>query len=62
MSLRLLYVLYAAYRAYRALDRQDYSGTSYVGITLRGVPHTAVFLGVGREAWRISLKAMEEKL
>lgn len=36
------------------------SGTRYFMRQRNGVPDWAVFIGRGREAWRISLRAVEE--
>jgi hypothetical protein len=49
--------LFSAMRAYRLAKR---SGTAYVGVTRNGVPHICIFVGVGREAWRITQRAIEE--
>jgi hypothetical protein len=36
------------------------NGSSYSAITHHGVPQCAVFVALGREAWRVSLRAAEE--
>jgi hypothetical protein len=35
-------------------------GSAYLGITRYGIPQMCIFVGRGREAWRISRKAVEE--
>lgn len=49
--------LWAAHKAYLMAQK---TGTGYVAITQRGVPYIACFLGIGREAWRVSQRAIEE--
>ena len=55
--MNLLKVLWIAYRAYRQAGEQ---GSGYCAITLHGIPQFACFIGTGREAWRISVRAFEE--
>ncbi len=50
--------LYIAWEAYRGAQRDGQ--LRYRGITRNGVPHTVIFVGVGREAWRITQRAVEE--
>ena len=50
--------LLMAYRAYRMAKRTG--NVSYVSISRRGIPYMSCFVGVGREAWRISQRAIEE--
>lgn len=50
--------LWIALRAYRVAK---INGSHYVALTAHGVPQVAVFVGVGREAWRISQRAVEER-
>lgn len=47
-----VYCCAVAYRNARRSGRCE-----YVGLTFRGVPNVCVFVGVGREAWRISQDA-----
>lgn len=54
-GLRFLYIAWRAYRG--ALNG---CGSHYCAMTNRGVPEIAVFVGVGREAWRVSVRAVEE--
>jgi len=49
--------LWLAYRAYTIAKK---TGTAYSGIVVHGVPRLACFVGVGRESWRISQRAIEE--
>jgi hypothetical protein len=51
--------LLLAVRAYKLAGELEH-GTQYAAITLRGVPKVAIFVGVGRNAWRISQRATEE--
>ena len=53
--LRFLRVALAAYWACKAGG-----GTYYGAVVRHGVPEVAIFVGVGREAWRISQRAIEE--
>lgn len=57
--MRFFQFLCLAVKAYRAAT---HNGTSYGGITERGMPVTVVFIGRGREAWRISQSAILEAL
>lgn len=57
--IELLRFLRLALIAYRAC-KTDGGGTYYAAVVRRGVPEVAVFVGVGREAWRISQRAIEE--
>lgn len=47
-----------ALRAYRGA--RSGNGSHYAAQTRGGVPRIAVFVGVGREAWRISQRVAEE--
>lgn len=53
----LLYI-YCCVKAYRNARRRKLS-CSYFALTSNGVPHTAVYMALGREAWRISHIAVE---
>ena len=54
----VLRFLQLAYRAYLGAQKH---GTYYCALTTRhGVPKICVFVGVGREAWRVSQRAIEE--
>jgi hypothetical protein len=55
--MNLLLTLWAAYRAYKIAEK---SGTSYVVLCSHGVPQVAVFVGLGRDAWRVSQRAVQE--
>lgn len=49
---------YMAWKAYRLANS---NGTSYVGrMHPSGACNLAIFVGTGREAWRISVRAIEE--
>jgi hypothetical protein len=47
----------AAWRAYRLALKH---GSAYVGIANHGIPEVTCFVAVGREAWRVSKRAIEE--
>jgi hypothetical protein len=49
--------LLLAWRAYRIAKEH---GTAYSAVLYRDVPRVAIFVGVGRESWRISQRAIEE--
>ena len=49
--------LWLAYRGYKTAKKH---GSSYSAIANHGVPHICIFVGIGREAWRISQRALEE--
>ena len=54
-----LQFLWLAYWSYRAAKKTN--GLCYrAWVNSSGVPVVAVFIGVGREAWRISQRAIEE--
>lgn len=53
----LIIFFYTAYRAYR-LAR--HSGHAYAASTSHGVPQIACFVATGRDAWRVSQRAVEE--
>lgn len=53
---RFLWLALVAYRAAKP------SGTHYAAMTRHGVPQICIFVGVGREAWRISQRAVEERV
>ena len=55
--MELLETLWCAWKAYRLAKSRH--GVSYVAITERGVPRLTMFVGLGREAWRISSLAVE---
>lgn len=55
--IEFLVFLQMAWRAYK-LAREN--GTAYVGVEDKGVVQLAIFIGVGREAWRISERALQE--
>jgi hypothetical protein len=49
------------WKAKQAYNRAQLTGKpQYFGITLHGIPQACIFLAVGREAWRISQRAIEE--
>lgn len=54
-TLRFLWVALRAFRMARKTGAPGYSA-----LTLHGVPVMAVFVGLDREAWRISQRAFEE--
>lgn len=51
--------LQLAWRAWRAA-RVHHSHMAFGYATRHGVPALAVFVGVGRSAWRVSQRAIEE--
>jgi hypothetical protein len=51
---QVLWLARRAYRNYRQTGKPAYSGLS-----VEGVPSVVVFIGVGREAWRVSQVAIE---
>lgn len=55
--MNFLFFMWAAIRAYRLAKR---GGSSYVAVTNCGVPQIAVFCAIGRDAWRVSQRAIEE--
>lgn len=57
--IELLRFLRVALKAYVAC-KVDGGGTYYGAVVRHGVPEVAIFVGVGREAWRISQRAIEE--
>lgn len=60
MSLvEFLRVLQVSLRAYRLASRPGV-GSGYAAITVRGVPQVCCFMAVGREAWRVSQRVVEE--
>lgn len=56
--MKLIYTLLAAYRAYRIATRNG--APSYVALSRHGVPFVACFVALDREAWRVSVRAVEE--
>lgn len=56
--INLLLFLRTAIRAYRGALKG--TGSHYAAITHAGVPQVAVFVGIGREAWRVSQRAIVE--
>jgi len=52
--------LFVALRAFHRARRPGGSGVAYCGLLSHGVPRLAVFVGVGREAWRVSQRAVEQ--
>jgi hypothetical protein len=54
-AIRFLWLAWGAYR-----DAKKRGGVTYSAILCRDVPQVAIFVGLGREAWRISQKAIEE--
>lgn len=48
------------WRAWRKVQNNPKAQCSYVCVTRHGVPCLAVFVGVGREAWRVAQRAVEE--
>lgn len=55
--MRLLWFLFIAIRAYR---RAGEAGSAYAALTINGMPQVACFVATGREAWRVSQRAIEE--
>ena len=55
--MRLILTLWAAYRAYSIAAKQ---GSSYVALCSHGVPQIAVFIGLDRDAWKVSQRAIQE--
>lgn len=53
-----IHFLWVAWRVYRGAKAG--SGSYYGAYTRNGVPTITVFVGLGREAWRISVRAGEE--
>jgi hypothetical protein len=51
--------LWLCVRAYRLAESRG-TGVAYVAQTHAGVPECTVFVGFGREAWRLSVRAVEE--
>jgi hypothetical protein len=54
-ALRFVFLAWRAYWRAKETGRVTYSA-----ITRRGVPYCCIFIGVGREAWRVSQRAIEE--
>lgn len=54
-SLRFMFIAWRAYRRAKDTDRVAYSA-----ITWRGVPNCCIFVGVGRNAWKVSQRAIAE--
>lgn len=58
---RFLRFCAAANRAYQLATLAKDQGTAYVTIgPPNGVPEIAIFVGICREAWRITQRAIEE--
>lgn len=55
--MRFLVFFFLAWKAYR--NAGD-CGSYYAAATREGVPQLAVFVATGREAWRVSIRAVEE--
>jgi hypothetical protein len=55
---RMIRFLWLAHHAY--LQAQKHGGTWYCAVTSHGVPTICIFVGIGRDAWRISQHAIEE--
>ena len=52
--------LWCSWLAYRlAVRGQKHQGIGYVCLSHHGIPNVAIFIGVGREAWRVSQIAVE---
>ena len=51
--------LFLCFRAYRLAESRG-TGLAYVAQTRQGVPECTVFVGFGRESWRVSVRAVEE--
>jgi hypothetical protein len=49
--------LWLAYKGYVAAKEH---GSSYSAVTVHGIPQVCLFIGIGREAWRISQRAIQE--
>lgn len=54
LFLRFMWAALVSYKQARK------TGTSLVVFCVNGVPEIACFVGLGREAWRISVRAIEE--
>lgn len=55
--MRFILTLFVAARAYRIACRNN--NTGYFAITSTGVPQIACFIGLDREAWRITQEAID---
>lgn len=53
----LFWLLRTVWRMWRSCDR---NGTAYAARLYCGVPRVTIFIGFGREAWRVSIKAGRE--
>ena len=56
--IEFLRVFLCTWRAYKLAKAS--TGSAYSAITSHGVPQVACFVSVGREAWRVSVRAVEE--
>lgn len=54
-SIRFVVLAWRAYQQARRMGRPQYSA-----LTTHGIPQVCIFVGVGREAWRISQWAIQE--
>lgn len=54
-ALRFMFLAWRAY--WRA---KDTNRVTYSAITRHGVPQCCIFIGVGRNAWKVSQRAIEE--
>ena len=52
---RTIAFLWLAWRAYK---RAGEKGAHYAAISSHGVPHTAIMVATGREAWRVTCLAI----
>jgi len=57
-AIHLYRFLRIALRAYR--QARKCQGVYYAAIEKNGVPEQALFVAMGREAWRVSVRAAEE--
>lgn len=55
--MQLIEFMVAAYRAYQGAKAH---GSAYTAVVSHGVPKVCVFVGIGREAWRVSQRAIQE--
>ena len=53
-TIRFLWLAWRTYRSMRSSGNPQYAAMCY-----RGVPQVCVFIGAGRQAWRISQLAVE---
>lgn len=54
-ALQFMFLAWRTYRSAKVRNRPQYGA-----LTSHGVPEICIFVGLGREAWRISVRACEE--